>query len=195
MSDVLHLNADGQPLSMLPLSAIPWWDAVRLVYQEKAMVLKEYDEWIVRSQYLVMKVPSIIIASEQIKYNKQLKYSSGNIYLRDDFTCQLQTSRRCKAVKGKVAHTELTLDHVVPRSLGGKTNWINCCAACKECNSEKGNDPTVLPIVKPWKPSYFEILAKRKKFPLHVRDEAWLHYIAWPSEMTRVLKQPGIDGK
>ena len=81
MSDVLHLNADGQPLSLLPLSVISWTEAVRLIYLDKAKVLKGYDNWIIRSQYLNMEVPSIIISTEQIKYSKHLKYSRGNIYL------------------------------------------------------------------------------------------------------------------
>lgn len=194
MSDVLHLNADGQPLSLLPLSTVSWQDALRLIYLDKAKVLKDYDEWTIRSQYLNMKVPSIIISTEQIKYTKHLKYSRGNIYLRDDFTCQLQSTWKCKEAKGKVKMIELTLDHVVPRSAGGKTNWVNCCASCKACNSEKGNDASIVPVKKPWKPSYFEILAKRKKLPLHIRDAEWSHYIAWPEELVKVLPQPGIHG-
>ena len=195
MSDTLHLNADGQPLSLLPLSTITWQDAMRLIYLDKARILKEYDFWTIRSQHLTMKVPSIIISTEQIKYAKHLKYSRGNIYLRDDFTCQLQSTWRCKEAKGKVRHDLLTLDHVVPRSHGGKTNWVNCCTSCKECNSEKGNDASILPKKKPWKPSYFEILSKRKKFPLHIRDEEWRFYIDWPEDMIKVLPQPGTNGK
>jgi len=194
MSDVLHLNTDGQPLSLIPLSAIPWTDALRLIYLDKVKVLKEYDNWTIRSQYLSMKVPSIVISTEHIKYSKQLKYSRGNIYLRDDFTCQLQTTWRCKEQKGKVKLTELTLDHVVPRSLGGKTNWLNCCTSCKECNSQKGNDSKVLPKKKPHKPTYYEILAKRKTLPIHLRDEEWRHYIDWPEHLIKVLPQPGIHG-
>lgn len=195
MADVLHLNADGQPLSLLPLSTVSWQDALRLIYLDKAQVIKEYDEWIIRSQRLTMKVPSIIISTEQVKYAKSLKYSRGNIYLRDDFTCQLQSTWRCKEAQGKVRPDLLTLDHVVPRSLGGKTNWVNCCTSCKECNSEKGNDASVVPKKKPWKPSYFEILAKRKKFPLYVRDAEWMHYITWPEELVKIQAQPGPNGK
>lgn len=195
MSDVLHLNADGQPLSLLPLSTVSWQDALRLIYLDKARVLKDYDEWTIRSQYLDMKVPSIIISTEQIKYAKHLKYSRGNIYLRDDFTCQLQTTRRCRDAAGKVKPELLTLDHVVPRSHGGKTNWINCCTSCKECNSDKGNNASIVPKKKPWKPSYFEILNKRKKFPLHVRDADWLHYIDWPEDLVRIQASPSKNGK
>ena len=179
---------------MIPLSAIPWTEAVRLMYLGKVKVIKDYDNWMIHSQHLSLKVPSIVISTEYVKYQKELKYSPGNIRLRDDFTCQLQITNRCRDQKGKVRLTELTLDHVVPKSLGGKTNWTNCCTACKECNSQKGNDPKIVPKVKPKRPSYYEILAKRKTLPIYFRDEAWRDYVDWPEHLIKVLPQPGVNG-
>jgi len=193
--DTLLLNADGMPLSQVPLSVVNWQDAMRLVWLEKVRVLKEYDQWVVRSQHLEVKVPSIIMMTEQVKWAKGLKYSRTNVYLRDDFTCQLQTTWRCKEAHGKVKLSELTLDHVVPRSKGGKTNWTNVCTSCKECNSNKGDNGSIVPKKMPHKPSYWEILAKRKTLPLHIRDEEWKFYIDWPDELIRVLPQPGPNGK
>lgn len=190
MSDVLILNASGEPLSHIPLSIIPWQDAMRLMFLEKVRVLKTYDNWIVRSQFLEMKVPSIVIMTEQVKWRKTLKYSRSNIYLRDDFTCQLQITGRCKDAHGKVKFTELTLDHVVPRSSGGSTSWTNVCTSCKECNSQKGSDASIVPKRMPIKPSYYDILAKRKTMPIHIRDEDWAHYIAWPAHLIKILPQP-----
>lgn len=190
MNDVLILNADGQPLSYVPLSVIPWQVAVRLIFLNKVIVLKSYDNWSIRSQFLEMKVPSIIIMTKQAKWRKDLKYSRNNVYLRDDFTCQLQTTRQCKEVKGKVKPTALTLDHVIPRSLGGKTNWLNVCTSCQDCNSEKGADKSIIPKKTPYKPSYYEILAKRKTLPIYVRDAAWKDYMGWPDELITVLTQP-----
>lgn len=190
--DTLLLNADGTPLSHVPLSVITWQVAMRLMFLDKVRVIKEYEHWAVRSQHLEMKVPSIVIMTEQVKWNKNLKYSRNNVYLRDDFTCQLQTTWRCKENHGKVKFTELTLDHVVPRSRGGKTNWLNVCTSCKECNSNKGDDETIVPKISPRKPTYFEILNKRKKLPIHVRDAEWAYYIDWPQELIRVAPEPGI---
>jgi 5-methylcytosine-specific restriction endonuclease McrA len=185
--DTLLLNADGTPLSQIPLSVVSWQVAMRLMFLGKVNVLKEYDNWTVRSQHLELKVPSIVIMTEQVKWSKHLKYSRSNVYLRDDFTCQLQTTRLCKDVSGKVKLTELTLDHVVPRSKGGKTNWTNVCTSCKTCNSEKGNDDTIVPKKKPYKPSYYEILAKRKTLPIHIRDDDWRFYIDWPEHLIRLI--------
>ena len=188
--DTLLLNSDGMPLSQIPLSVVTWQVAMRLVFLEKVRVLKEYDNWSVRSQYLEMKVPSIVIMTEQVKWSKTLKYSRNNVYLRDDFTCQLQTTWRCKEAKGKVKLAELTLDHVVPRAKGGKTSWLNCCTSCKACNSDKGADETIVPKKKPHKPTYYEILNKRKTLPIHIRDEEWKFYIDWPPHLVKVLPQP-----
>lgn len=194
MSEVLVLNADGTPLSQIPLSVVSWQTAMRLIFTDKVKILKEYDNWVVRSQTMSMKVPSIVIMSDQVKYRKQLKYSRNNVYIRDNFTCQLQTTSRCKQAHGKVKLSELTIDHIVPRSRGGKTSWLNVCTACKECNSEKGNDATIIPKKPPTKPSYYEILAKRKTLPITIRDEEWKFYIDWPAELIRVLPQPGEHG-
>jgi 5-methylcytosine-specific restriction endonuclease McrA len=189
--DTLLLNADGTPLSQIPLSVVTWQVAMRLMFLGKVKVLKEYDNWTVRSQHLEMKVPSIVIMTEQVKWSKALKYSRSNVYLRDDFTCQLQTTWRCKEQHGKVKFTELTLDHVIPRSNGGKTNWVNVCTSCKECNSQKGNDGSIVPKKMPKKPTYYEILSKRKTLPIQIRDPEWAFYIDWPEHLIRVAPQPG----
>jgi 5-methylcytosine-specific restriction endonuclease McrA len=192
--DTLLLNANGMPLSHVPLSVVSWQIAMRLIFTDKVKTLKEYDHWVVRSQHLEMKVPSIVIMTEQVKWSKELKYSRNNVYLRDDFTCQLQSTWRCKELGGKVKFEELTLDHVVPRADGGKTNWTNCTTACKTCNSDKGQDGSILPKKAPHKPSYYEILAKRKKLPIHVKDPEWAYYIGWPDELIKIVPQPGPDG-
>ena len=192
--DTLILNANGMPLSHIPLSVISWQDAMRLVYLGKVKVLKEYDNWEVRSQHLSVKVPSIIIMTEMVKWDRQLKYSRPNVFLRDDFTCQLQMTNRCKERKGKAKIVELTIDHVVPRSKGGKTSWSNVCTSCKDCNASKGNDETIVPKTKPKRPSYYEILAKRKNLPIQIRDAEWAMYIDWPEHLLRVLPQPGPQG-
>ena len=183
------------PLSHVPLSVLSWQKAMQLVYLDKVKVLKGYDNWVIHSQHLVVNVPSIVIMTKQVKWAKALKYSRNNIYLRDDFTCQLQSTNKCRELRGKVKFVELTLDHVVPKSLGGKTNWLNCCTSCKTCNSEKGNDGSIVPKKKPYMPSYYEILAKRKKLPIQIRDEQWAYYIDWPADLIKLLPQPGEDGK
>lgn len=188
------LNADGTPLSYVPLSVVGWQDAMRLVFLDKVRVIKEYEHWTIRSQHLEIKVPSIVIMTTQVKWTKGLKYSWGNVLLRDEFTCQLQNTWRCKEAAGKVKFADLTLDHIVPRSMGGKTNWLNVCVACKACNSDKGNNHKIVPKKMPKRPTYYEILNKRKRLPIHVRDADWAHYLDWPAELIKVSTQPGEHG-
>jgi len=186
--DTLILNKDGSPLSLVPLSVVNWQVAIRLLSLGKVKVLKDHEDWVVRSQKLEMFVPSIVICTDYVKWNKRIKYSRTNVYLRDDFTCQLQTTSRCKEHHGKVKIAELTLDHVVPRSKGGKTNWTNVITACKDCNADKGNDHTIVPKKMPHKPTYYEILAKRKKHPVRVRDLEWAYYLGdWDPSLVQVI--------
>ncbi len=185
--DTLLLNADGQPLSQVPLSVVTWHDALRLQFLDKVNVLKVYEDWVVRSQKLEIHVPSIIMMKDHVKWTRHLKYSRTNIFLRDDFTCQLQYTYRCKQAEGKAKLSELTIDHVVPRADGGQTTWSNVCTACKDCNSEKGSNRAIVPKKKPYKPSYYEILAKRKTLPISIRDAEWAYYLDWDPNLIRVV--------
>jgi 5-methylcytosine-specific restriction endonuclease McrA len=86
-------------------------------------------------------------------------------------------------VAGKVKFTELTIDHVVPRSKGGKTTWVNVCTSCKDCNSKKGDDGSIVPKKVPHRPTYYEILTKRKNMPVYIKDDDWRHYLDWPDHL------------
>lgn len=186
--DTLILNKDGSPLSVIPLSVVSWQDSMRLLALDKVRVLKEYDDWIVHSQKLKVKVPSIVICTDYVKWTKKVKYSRANVYLRDDFTCQLQNTQRCKDNEGRTKLEDLTLDHVVPRSKGGKTTWLNVVTSCKTCNSNKGNDAKIVPKRLPHKPTYYEIFAKRKKHPVRVRDPEWAVYLGeWDQSLVQVV--------
>src|SRR5574337_1838794 len=97
----LLLNASGLPISELPLSVIHWHKAVRLIFLDKVKVIKSYDDWIIRSQHLSMNVPSIIICNENRTYKHTVKYGRLNLYIRDNFTCQLQITQACIDREGK----------------------------------------------------------------------------------------------
>lgn len=181
--ETLVLNRDGRPLSLLPMSIISWEVAVRLMVLEKVSVLHTYDNWIVRSPSTELKVPSVVITRDYLKWNRVVKYNRTNIFLRDGFTCQL-----C-GVKPDVSN--LTLDHVVPRSKGGKTTWQNITTCCKLCNEKKGNDERIRPKVPPHVPSYYEMIAKRQRYTLKIKDPSWLNYIDWPAEMIELTPPKG----
>ena len=91
----------------------------------------ECDGYVVRSPSLSLQVPTVIRVLNMVKRNtrKSVSFSKKNILRRDNFTCQYCGERNYL----------LTVDHIIPKSRGGKTNWTNGVVACKPCNMKKGN--------------------------------------------------------
>lgn len=169
MSDTLVLNADGGPLSYLPLSVIDWQEAIRYMVLDKASVISWYENWTVRSARWETNVPSIIMLREYTKPKATIRFSRGNVYLRDQYRCSY-----CEKLLQK---KDCTLDHVLPISKGGKTTFENTVTSCGPCNASKGNNHKIKPKTKPYKPAYFELVNKRKQFPFNLRHEDWREYL------------------
>ena len=170
MAATLLLNADGAPVSYMPLSTLTWEDAIKYMVLDKADVLMFHDTWIVRSASWETQVPSVMMLRDYMKPKTHVRFSRTNVYLRDNGQCQY-----CGVhVERKVS----TLDHVVPVSKGGKTTWENCTTACAPCNSAK-SDTTKgwKPRIKPYKPEYYELVSKRKKEHFEVRYNEWLQFL------------------
>jgi len=169
MSDVLVLNTDGSPVSMLPLSVITWQEAIRYMVLDKAIVLEWHDDWVVRSARWSTPVPAVIMVKEYMKPKTGVRYSKQNVFLRDGFKCQYCGTE----VNKKTA----TLDHVVPTSHGGKSTFENATTACSPCNANKGNNKKIVPKKKPYKPTYWELIEQRKKLPFHMAHPSWATYL------------------
>src|ERR1700756_839128 len=123
----LVLNADFRPLSYYPLSLWSWQDAIKAVFLERVNIVAHYDR-AVRSPSLEMKLPSVVSLKTFVKPATQPAFTRFNVFLRDKFCCQYCGSR-----------DDLTFDHLLPRSRGGHTTWINVVAACSSCNLTKGS--------------------------------------------------------
>ena len=114
-----------------PIRVLHWQDAIKMVYEGTVDVLAEYDEEI-RSPSVTWKAPAVVRLRRNVGHHKQgVKFSRQNVYQRDRFTCQY-----CGQ---KLRWSELTYDHLVPRSRGGQTSFLNIVTACKPCNAKKGN--------------------------------------------------------
>jgi hypothetical protein len=106
------------------------------------MELISWDEWInldVDNDLFVntirggIKIPKIIVLTYFDKIPKQaIKFTQKNIWERDNYTCQY-TGKKINKFNGNI-------DHVVPRSKGGKTSWENCVLAHKDINAKKANN-------------------------------------------------------
>jgi 5-methylcytosine-specific restriction endonuclease McrA len=169
MSDTLLLNSNYEPISILPLSVIGWQHAIKLMYLGRINVIETYPDWIIRSERLALNVPSVAVTKEYFHYKKTVRFSRYNMYMRDLFQCQY-----CNDV---FDFEELTIDHVVPRAKGGKTNWDNCVTACKSCNHDKGDKQNIHPLHKPYRPDYYALVKKWKDMSFTVRDESWNKYL------------------
>jgi len=162
-SPSLVLNADFTPLSQRPLSLWHWRDVLRIVYSGRATVVSEYSTppMLIRGVSLSFRLPSVIALNKyQHIPNKTPMITRRNVFIRDGYRC-------CYCGEEKKAD-ELTLDHIMPRSRGGKLTWINTVCACAQCNQKKRNaHPAELHKigmrlrVRPRVPSFNELQSKQ----------------------------------
>jgi 5-methylcytosine-specific restriction endonuclease McrA len=124
MSDaVLILNANYEPVNVCGLRR-----ALGLMFMDKAMLVMN-GRGEIHSPTESFPIPSIIRLNHMVhRPRPMVKLTRREIFRRDHYTCQY-----C----GK--HTMgLTVDHVMPRHMGGKHTWSNVVAACSACNHRKG---------------------------------------------------------
>ena len=174
----LVLNADYRPLSYFPLSVWGWQDAVKAAFLDRVTILSEYDRAI-RSPSTAIKLPSVVALKRYRPLARRPAFTRFNVFLRDSFTCQY-----C------VAHfpvEDLTFDHLVPRSRGGRTTWENVITACSACNLSKGNrlprECGMRPQRKPRAPSAHDLHESGRRFPPRYLHESWGDYLYWDSEL------------
>ena len=80
MKDCLILNADFQPLSLLPLSTLSWKTAILMKLAHKIIVMEEHEQ-LIRSPSLVMHIPSVARLSIYVKPNFKVKFNRTNVCL------------------------------------------------------------------------------------------------------------------
>lgn len=115
-------------MSYQPLHAVSFRKAIKYVVNGKVNVIENYDIFI----YQDWKMPAVVRLPHWIsKRTAPVKFSRRNVLLRDKGRCQY-----CN-VSGLQA--EMTFDHVIPRSRGGKKQWDNIVTACRRCNSLKAD--------------------------------------------------------
>lgn len=170
----LVLNADFRPLSRYPLSTLKWQDAITAVFKDHVTVVAEYDKE-VHSPSRIMRLPSVVAVRDYVTPPKRVAFTRFNVLLRDKFHCQY-----C----GKeFPSSELTFDHVLPKSKGGETCWDNIVAACDPCNLRKGNKTEMKPLRWPRVPTPYDLMSAKREFPPGYLHETWLDFLYWDSEI------------
>lgn len=174
----LVLNADFRPLSYFPLSLWSWRETIKAVFLDRVNVLAEYDIH-VRSPSFEMAIPSVISLKEYIPPAKRAAFTRFNVFLRDRFVCQYCGNR--------FAPVDLTFDHVVPRSRGGRTLWTNVVTSCSDCNLAKGNrlphQANMHPLHQPAEPTVFKLQENGRGFPPNFLHESWRDFLYWDTEL------------
>ena len=166
MSYVLVLNATFEPLNVVSVRR-----AVVLLLKEKAEVV-EATEAHIRSVRLSLDVPLVIrlVYYVRVPHRIPLPLTRRTVMARDRYTCQYCGTQPAKS--------NLTLDHVTPRSRGGSTHWDNVVTACIPCNQRKGHqtphEAGLRLLVRPERPRYaaLVLLGRAQGY------EAWQKYIA-----------------
>lgn len=142
--------------------------AIVLVLLNKAEIIAKKDSLVIHSAKMSIPFPSIIRLERYIPVQyKNVMLSRKNILRRDGHKCQY-----C----GR-SDLPLTVDHVIPKSKGGKDTWENLVTACIKCNNKKGDrtpeEAKMHFIRKPFRPSHIMFL---KHFVGQV-DEKWKPYL------------------
>lgn len=165
MGDVLVLNATYEPLSVVSVKR-----AIVLILKKKAELI-ETAKAVLRSESFSLPRPLVIRLMYYVKIPPRvsLPVTRRGVLSRDQYTCQYcgQTPPR----------KDLTVDHVLPRSRGGKTTWENVITACQKCNGRKGSrtptEANMKLLSEPKRPRYIAIASTNST----ELKQAWGKYI------------------
>jgi 5-methylcytosine-specific restriction endonuclease McrA len=156
----------------VPIRTTPVRQALCLLFKGSALVVEpetyrtySFQTWAdlraaeheprIATVRLAIRVPEVIVLTRYDRTpDREVVFSRRNIFKRDGYTCQY-----CGARPGT---KELTIDHVLPRARGGKSEWTNCVLACVECNARKANrtprearmNLRRVPVKPAWKPIF-----------------------------------------
>jgi 5-methylcytosine-specific restriction endonuclease McrA len=157
---ILLLNADYTPLSIINLKR-----AYKLLFKSKANIVETDTSRFINNDKRYLR-PSVIRLSKYVSTPyKELPLTRQNLFRRDGHQCCYCSSKK-----------DLTIDHVIPRSKGGKNTWKNLVTCCKKCNKEKDDksleDSGLVLRHNPTTPSYISLLITTNQ-----HKEDWKKYI------------------
>lgn len=159
---VLVLNQNYQAIGICSVER-----AFVLIFLRKAELLSEVPTQRLRTINQDFRFPSIIRLYRYVAIPyKKVNLSRHNIFKRDQLRCVYCGSPET-----------LTIDHVIPKSMGGRDSWDNLVTACQRCNSKKGNltpEQAGMKLSrKPFRPSFVMFLSS---FSKNIRED-WKPYL------------------
>jgi len=171
LAEVIHIE-DG---NYLAYDFASWLEVSEL---RREFEPHEHD-WI-RTVRFNIAVPRILRLMLYDRLPRQaVKFNRRNIYARDE--------NRCQYCGAKFASSELSLDHVVPRSLDGNSSWENIVCCCVKCNVRKGGrtpqDAGMKLITKPAKPRFSPVVNIKLSDRRYRSWKQFLNHAYWNVEL------------
>lgn len=183
---ILVLNKSWIPISittvrkaitktMLGLAEIMDVDSYVLHNFEAWMNLRVQDETkIIRTTKSIIRLPEIIVLTEYERLPvKEVRLTRRNLLIRDNFTCQYTGK--------KITADTATIDHVIPRSKGGKSTWENLVMCTRDINFAKADrtpeEAKLKLLKKPERPKWSPIYARFAKLAAANVPNSWLRFI------------------
>lgn len=164
---VLFLDADWRPLRVES-----WQRAISDLCLGKIEVIEYSRDRTIRGVERTYPMPSVVRVLRRFRRERiRMRFSRLNIYARDRFTCQY--------CGGRGVTEDLTFDHVVPRSRGGRTSWENIVTCCQRCNRAKADrtpaEAGLVLLARPRKPHYLPAISVRVNDAASIPEE-WRGY-------------------
>lgn len=171
LAEVIHLE-DGQFANYN-------FESWREVSELKAAFKEPHEDWIKAVNFEV-QVPRVIRLLSYDRVPKQsIRFNRRNIFARD--------GNRCQYCGKRFPTSELSLDHVMPRSRGGETTWENIVCCCVQCNVKKGgrtpHEARMSLVKQPVKPKRSPLLSIKLGNPKYQSWKTFLDNAYWSVDL------------
>ncbi|MCS6913195.1 MAG: HNH endonuclease [Myxococcales bacterium] len=199
-SGVLVLNRHWQPIHVTSVRrafSLLYVGAARAIGPDYSLF--DFDSWaslavveherrVIRTVSRVIQIPYVIMLQLYDRIPRaQVRFSRLHIYARD--------GNRCQYCGVQADRSQLNLDHVIPRSRGGRTTWENVVCCCVPCNLRKAartpQEAGMRLIRQPVRPRWTPVFRPRGALP-----EQWLPFLSttsasyWDTEQVEELEDP-----
>ena len=177
-ADVILLNKNYQFHAIIGKKK-----ALQLLFRGKCEIVIPSEEKITNAEktvsFVIPKVLRLLVMVKSI-FKNEMPFTKRNVFVRDEYTCQYCGKTNQKKSK------DSTIDHVLPRSKGGRDGFANCVTACRICNESKGDRTPEQAGMKlkriPTVPTVSEFIAiKSKRF---MEDFSWDHLMEYVQKQT-----------
>lgn len=114
-----------------PINVVGWKTAMAYYFDTDNTVLETYKDQFVYGVKKAIPLPAVIMVDSFNVRQSRIKFKAETMFIRDGY--------RCSYCGEKFPVSKLEVEHIMPKSRGGATSWLNCTTACRDCNGAKSN--------------------------------------------------------